>query len=213
MLMPPQQPNQQPALPNSNPEFNFIFNGEQQPKRHFSLPGGNNFFKLSLLIVGAGAVVGVLIIMASSFLGPKINTKQVTDVIARGEEISRVSNEVTQKSRDLNTSNIAATTSVSMDSEGRQLLSYLGKNKKKVNKKDLTLYFNKNTDAEIIAADQNNHLSEYYYSYLKKNLTDYESAIKTAYDTTNGPALKSTLNEFSISTTTILKAQQLATSQ
>jgi uncharacterized protein YpmB len=212
VLMPPQQ-NQPPALPNANPEYNFIFNGQQQSKKRFSLPGGNNFVKIAFLIVGVGFIVGILIIVASSFFGPKINTKQVTDVIARGVEITRVSDEVTQKSRDLNTANLASTTSATLSSEDNQLLSYLNKNKKKVNKKDLSLYVSKNTVAEIVSADQNNRLSEYYNSYLKKNLTDYLTAIKTAYDSTNGPTLKADLLQFSNSTKTILSTQQLATTQ
>jgi LysM repeat protein len=53
-------------------------------------------------------------------------------------------------------------------------------------------------------------LSEYYYAYLKKNLTDYQTALKTAYDAASGPTLKNIAQEYSISTQTILKTQQLA---
>jgi hypothetical protein len=212
--MSPQQPQDQSTAPapvgNSDPNYNFIFNNQQHAKKHFSLPGGSNPFKIAALVAIAGAVLGVLIIILSNIFGPKINTKQITDVAAHGQEISRVSILVSQKSRDLNTANLAATTSTVITSQQQQLFNYLKKNKKNVAVKDVGIYLNKKTDADIQSAEQNNRLSEYYYSYLKKNLTDYQSAVKTAYDTASGPNLRSNLQEFYLSTKTILSAQQLA---
>jgi hypothetical protein len=211
--MPPAQ-SQPPTIQSPNQDYNFIFS-DQKPKKGFNLrlPGGNSLTKLAVLIVGGGAILGILIIVASSFFGPKINTKELTDVIARAQEISRVSDTVVQQSHDLNTTNLASTTSAALTSQEQQLLDYLKKNGKKVTPKDAALYKSSKTDGEVTSADQNNRLSEYYYSYLKKNLTDYEAAIKTAYNTAGGPVLKSDLNGFSISTTTLLSAKQLATAQ
>jgi hypothetical protein len=208
------QPQNQATAPapagNSDPNYNFIFNNEQSKKR-FHLPGRNNLTKLAILVVAGGAVLGILIIALSIFFGPKINTKELTDVIARSEEISRVSDMIVHKSRDLNTANLATTTSTALTSNESQINAYLKKNHKIVNVKDAKIYLNKNTDSEVQSADQNNHLSEYYYSYLKKSLTDYQTALKTAYDTASGPALKSMVQDYSLSTKTILNAGQLAT--
>jgi hypothetical protein len=212
VLMPPQQPQTPANTPsgNSNPDYNFIFNGQQQPKKLFRLPGSNNTAKLAALIVGGAVILGILIIILSSLLGPKINTKEITEAIGQGVEISRVSNTVIEKSHDLNTSNLASTTSAALTSEEVQLNDYLNKNKKHVGVKAISLYKNSKTDAELDAADQSNHLSEYYYSYLKKNLTDYQTALKTASETASGPNLKNMTQGYILSTQTILKTQQLA---
>jgi hypothetical protein len=206
--MQPQSPS--PNLPSPNPDYNFIFDSQQKKRSWFKLPGGNNLGKLTLLIIGVGAVVGIGIVVLSSILGPKINTKEVVDVIARGEEIVRVSNNVAQKSRDLNTANLASTTSTAVTSQDGQLISYLAKNKKKVSPKEIAIYTNTATDTAVVSADQNNNLSEYYDSYLKKSLTTYQSSIKTAFDTSNGPNLRAILQNFSNSNQILLSTQQLA---
>jgi hypothetical protein len=207
--MPPKQ-NQQPTLPNSNPDYNFIFNN-QKPQRRFSLKfSGNSLGKLALLIIGGCIVLGIVIIVLSSLFGPKINTKQIVDIMARDEEIRRVSTIVVQKTTDLNTANLASTTSAALTSDESRLNDYLNNNKVKAPPKELVVYINKNTDGEIDSAEQNNRLSEYYNSYLKKVLTDYQTAIKTAYDGTNGTKIRSELQEISDSTKTILSAPQLA---
>jgi hypothetical protein len=210
VLMQPQDQQQNPTpVGNANPDFNFIFN-DQKPKRRFALPSMGSPIKVALLIVGGGAVLGILIIVLSGLVRPKINTKEITNVAAKAEEISRVSTAVTDLSRDPNTANLASTTSLTLNSQETELTNYLKKNKKKIKTKDLAIYLNKTTDTEVETANQNNRLSEYYYSYLKKNLTDYQAAVKTAYDTASGPNLRTSLNEFSLSTQTILKSQQLA---
>jgi hypothetical protein len=127
--MQPQQ--EQPSnLPNPNPDYNFIFNDQKSKRRFgFKIPGGNNVTKLVFFIIAGALVLGVLIIVLSNIFSPKLNTKQVTDVVARGEEISRVSDVVRQKSRDLNTGNLASTTSTVLTSQEVQLVDYLKKNK------------------------------------------------------------------------------------
>jgi hypothetical protein len=211
VLMQPEAQQQTPApAGNTNPDFNFIFNGDQKPRRHFNLPGASSPIKLALIIIGGGAVIGILIIILSGILSPKVNTKEILDVAAQAQEISRVSAAVSDKSRDLNTANLASTTSTTLNSQEAELISYLKRNKKKANPKNLAIYLSKQTDSEAETANQNNRLSEYYYSYLKKNLVQYEASIKTAYDTASGANLRSTLQDYSKSTKVILSAQQLA---
>lgn len=216
--MPPQQP-QNPQVPpaptptSPSPEYDFIYSN-QQPKRRFGfgLPGGNNLTKLTLLIVGAGAVIGILIIILSSVLGPKdVNTKQVTDIMARAQEISRVSTLVGQQTGlDSDAKNLAATTTASMDSEEMQLKAYLSNAHKKVGSKDLLLHMDKTVDTQIQAAIQTNSLSTAYSVYLKKQLTDYQSALKTAYDGTTSTKLRPLLQDAYDSTQVILSSPQVA---
>jgi hypothetical protein len=212
VLMQPEAQQQTPApVGNTNPDFNFIFNGDQKPRRHFNLPGVSSPIKLALLIIVGGAVIGIFIIILSGILSPKVNTKEILDVAAQAQEISRVSASVTDKSRDLNTANLASTTSTTLNSQEVELINYLKRNKKKANPKNLAIYLSKQTDSEIETANQNNRLSEYYYSYLKKTLGQYEASIKSAYNTASGTNLRSSLQDFSKSTQVILSTQQLAT--
>jgi hypothetical protein len=211
VLMPPEAQQQTPApAGNTNPDFNFIFNGDQKPKRRFRLPSTSSPIKLALLIIGGGAIIGILIIVVSNLFSPKINTKEILDVAAQAQEISRVSASVAEKSHDLNTANLASTASTTLNSQEIELIDYLKGNKKKANPKDLSIFLSKQTDSEVETANQNNRLSEYYYSYLKKNLGQYEASIKTAYNTASGANLRNSLQDFSKSTQVILSTMQLA---
>jgi hypothetical protein len=219
MLMPPQQPQNQPTLNSGphgelDPNYGFIFNGQQKPRRRFSLgrlPGGSNIAKLAVLFVAGGAILGIIIIVLSSTLfSTKINTKELDDVIARAQEISRVSDLVAQNTRDVNTLNLASTTSTSLTSQQEELLTYLHKFHKKISAKDLGLYLDKTTDTQVQTAASTNTLTTAYYNYLKKHLADYNNSVKTAYNT-SGPAAKTILQNTSSSNQVLLNSQQLAT--
>jgi hypothetical protein len=156
----------------------------------------------------------VLFLMSKKNLRDKgVDKKQVVDITARAQEIIRVSDEVIKNAHDVNTANLASTTSSTLSSDETQLTALLKKNKIKVASKELSIYTNKNTDTEIQSAIQNNRLSEYYYSYLKKNLTAYQAAIKTSFETTSSVSLKNVLSSSYASTKIILTSQQLATTQ
>jgi hypothetical protein len=216
--MQPQQPQGAPTLNSGphgelDPNYGFIFNGQQKPGKRFSLgrlPGGNSFAKFAILIVAGGAILGIIIVTLSSLFGPKINIKEIDNVIARAQEISRVSDLVVINSRDVNTQNLASTTSASLMSQQQQLLKYIHKFHKKISAKDLSLYLDKTTDTQVQSAASTNTLTTAYYNYLKKNLTDYSGSIKTAYDT-GGPAAKIILQNAYSSNKVILGSYQLAT--
>lgn len=158
--------------------------------------------------------MGVLIIILSSVFGSNgVNTKQVNDIVARAQEITRVSTLVSQQSRDGAVLNLAATTSTALTSDEKQLIDYLSKYaNKKINAKDLNLYLNRKTDAQIQAASSTNTLSTAYYGYLKNQLTGYQNAVRTAATddpATIRPLLQTALNNAQ----TILSAQEIATAQ
>jgi type II secretory pathway pseudopilin PulG len=216
MLMPPQQPQNQPApVSNSDPTYGFITDPAQKPKRRFSfsLPGGNNLTKLTLLIVAAGAIVGILIVIASSVFGSSgVNKKELVDAVAQAQEITRVSDLVSQQSRDPVTLGLASTTSTSLTSQRAELLAYLKKAKEKVSPKDVAIYLNKKNDTDLQTAAQNNRLSDAYYTYLKNELGKYQTALKTAHKD-NPKGAKTILNNAYNSTQTILSTQQITTAQ
>lgn len=202
-----------PAPSSPAPQYDFIYNNQQPKKRfNFKLSGGNNLTKLTLLIISAGAVISILIIVLSSVLGPKgVNTSQLTDITARAHEISRVSTLVGQQTGlDPDTKNLTATTSGSMDSEELQLRTYLAGAHKKISTKDLARRLDKTTDTQLQTAVQTNSLNTTYIAYLKKQLTDYQTALKTAYAETSSAKLKSILQDAFESTQVILSSPQVA---
>jgi hypothetical protein len=213
MLMPPQPPIKSSPDGGLDPNYGFIFNDQQKPKKRFpfSLPGGSNLTKITLLIVIGAATLGALIIALSSFFGGNgVNTKQINDVIARAQEISRVSDLVNQQSRDVATLNLASTVSASLTSDQVKLISYLNKTAhKKITTKDLNLYLNKKTDAQIQIANSTNSLSSAYYSYLKDQLAAYENSAKAASQD-NPSSAQPLLQTAFDNAKTILSTQQIA---
>jgi hypothetical protein len=216
--MPPQQQNQPTMTPgpggNLDPNYGFIFNGQKQPKKRLNfnlLPSGNNLTKITMLIVGVGAVLGILIIILSSVFGSKgVDTNQLVGIAARAREINRVSDLVLQQSNDTNTDNLAATTANSLSSEQAGIFAYLNGLHIKVNIKELGVYQDKNTDTELQTAAQNNSLSSYYNSYLKKQLTTYQNELKTTFDATKSSKLQAILKDAYSSTNVVLTSQQVA---
>jgi hypothetical protein len=209
--MQPEQAQDQPPIEsgpdgNLDPNYNFIFNGQKQSKKKFrlGLPGSNNLTKITLLIVGASAILGILLIIFSSFFGSKgVNTEEVVDIVARGQEISRVSDLVALQSKDLATINLASTTSTTLNSDKKQLVNYLGiKAHKSINLADLNTYKDLKVDDQLQATNQTGGLSNYYYSYLKKYLTQYQSSLKLA-GTDNPQSIKPILQQ-SLDSSTIL---------
>jgi len=219
VLMPPEQQQPQPTLPSGpggslDPDYKFIFEDKKKPRFHFrlGLPKNNNFAKTVALVVGGGIVLIILIIAASSFFGARgVNSKQLVDIMARAQEISRVSNLVSQQQQnvDPNTLNLAATTSSALSSEQTQLLAYLHKARARVSTKALNFYLNKNTDTQLQTATESNNFSTTYYAYLKTNLGEYQNALKTIIPG-SPPMAQAILNDALTSTQTLLAAPQLA---
>jgi hypothetical protein len=217
MLMPPDQNQDSPPTTlgtdkNLDPNYKFIFNGDQQPKQRFRLPGGGSLTKLTILIVAAAAIVGVLIIILSSFFGSKgVNTKEVVDLIARAQEITRVSNLVAKQSKDSSVINLATTSTTTLNSDQAQLVNYIHKKThKKINTKDINAYKDSKIDNELQIANQTNSLSSYYYSYLKKHLTEYRGAIQlTGND--NPASIRPILQQALASSSNLLSDPQLST--
>jgi peroxiredoxin family protein len=214
------QPQDEPPInlgtdKNLDPNYKFIFNGQQKPSGRFPfrLPGSNNLAKITALVVAGAMFLGLLIVVFSSFFGSKgVNTNQVVDLIARGQEISRVSDLVVQQSKDTDTINLATTTSATISSDQVQLVDYIHKKvHKKIKNKDIDALKDSKTDEQMQAANQTNSLSSYYYGYLKKHLEDYQAAIRlTAAD--NPPSLSPVLNQSLKSASTILTDPQVIAS-
>jgi hypothetical protein len=216
MLMPPQNPqNQTPApSPSPAPQYDFIFGGGQEPKKGSGLPKVSGPRMRPALLVLFG-VVGLIfiIILYSVFFGSKVsNTDELVKIMARAQEITRVSEFVDQQSKDSDTQGLALTTINTLKSDQTQLTAYLKTQKTKVSTKALAVYQDKNTDSKLLSASQTNTLSSFYFAYLKEQLAKYQDVLKTAFDHTPAKA-EPILQDAYESAQTILTSSRISTTQ
>lgn len=205
---------QETTEPASGPQYDFILkNGENRPKKlGLKLPFSN---LPKPILIGLAAVFGFfLIIILLSLLGGRGSgtSDKYLRVMARAQEIARVSDLVSAKSASSDTKSLAITVSTSLNSEQNQLGAYLKSAHLKYSSKSLAIYLNKNTDASLNAAAQNNSLDQTYFGYLKTQLSAYQSSIRTAYQSA-GQAAKPILYSFLASVQTIMASPQLAAGQ
>lgn len=203
--MPP--PNTQVPAPAPG-QFEFMLKDQPKPPGRLA-----NFLawmprpaKITLLAV---IVLFMLVIFYSLFFGGKTtNSEQLTAIMARAQEIARVSLLSQQQSTNANTKDLATTVEISLSSQEKQLQTYLLEQKVKVDTKKLAARLNKDTDKQLATALQNNSYDQTYFSYLKTNLTSYQDALNTAYKD-GGKNAQTILNSAYQSTQTLLTAPQL----
>ncbi|MBI2589232.1 hypothetical protein HYW35_03485 [Candidatus Saccharibacteria bacterium] len=196
--------NTQPASPAPG-QFDFILKDSPKPPRHFPWSG---LPKPAVLIAGVSLVLIIGILLFSLLFGKRVsNSAQLIDIMARAQEISRVSTLARQQATADDTKALALTTGDSLSSEKQEIAKYLKAHKIKTDPKKLNARHNKSTDDELQAASQNNNYDKTYLNYLKTNLADYSSALNNAY--ASAPKdLGVTLKEAYSSTQQILSAPQ-----
>lgn len=186
-------------------QFDFILKDSPKPPRQYpwsSLP------KPLVLIAGISLLLIIGITIFSLLFGNRVsNGGQLIDIMARAQEISRVSTLAQQQASANDTKALALTTGDSLSSEQQEIAKYLKAHKIKADPKKLNARHNKSTDDELQAASQSNNYDQTYLSYLKTNLAEYSSALNNAY---NGAPedLQVTLKEAYSSTQQILLAPQ-----
>ena len=192
-----------------NPNYDFILKDKPQPKKSLKIPSFGLPKKAAGILLGALALFLVIILVAAIFRGGG-NATSVVGVLGRGQEILRVTKLVeplAQSSGD--TLSLASTTEAAFASQQVAISNYLAKAGVKSDAKSLALYQNKNTDAQLQAAAQNNNLDSAYATYLKKSLADYRAALQAAAKGAS-PTRIQILNDAFGSTQTLLSAPQVA---
>lgn len=203
----------QVTIPQSDPasapeKFDFMM--KEPPKPPGRLSGAIAWMpkpaKIALAVVG---ILFVLVVFYSIFFGGKTtNTDQLIGVMARAQEISRVSALVQQQAKATNTKDLATMAEIILSSQKQELKSYLSDRKVKADPKKLASRLDKNTDSSLEKALQNNSYDQTYLSYLKVNLGDYQNSLDTAYKGSS-KNLQPILSEQYQSIKTLLSAPQL----
>lgn len=166
--------------PGSQPNYDFL-NAEPPTKSRFSLPA--SFDHLSGISILTILALLVIIFMIVLFGGSGSAYKNEVDIIARGQEIIRVSALATQGAQDQDLKNLVATVNTNLSSQKYQLVAYLSTHGKKVDLSKEVLYKNSSTDTQLNSATQAGNLDQFYKSYVKTNLGAYQTALQQAYKT------------------------------
>lgn len=183
---------------------------KDQPKPPGRLGGMFTWMpKPAKIILLAVAILLVFIIVYLVLFGGKTtNSDQLISIMARAQEISRVSLLVQQQAKTADTKDLASTTETVLNSQSKELGSFLSKARVKVDPKRLVARLDKTTDTALEKALQNNSHDQTYYSYLKTNLGTYQSELQGAYASA-GQQLQPILSSDFESIQTILTAPQL----
>jgi hypothetical protein len=203
-------PPSQPQYPQQSP-YDFIVNsGQPQPKRPFSLPNGGSKRQRILLIAGGGFTLLVLIIMMFSMLsgGSKEQNERLLSIAQQQTEIVRVTNLARDKARTSAAQSLAATTSITMQSSQSDVTGLLKKAGVKTDVKVLALKNDPKTDAALEAAAQNNRYDEVFTELLAREIKEYQTSVKEAYDGTSSKTQKAVLETAFINASTLLGEQK-----
>lgn len=207
MLMQPNQPPSRPSPPTPPDQYGFILNNEPKPKVRFNLPLPK-LPKPVIFILGGSLVILVILVLAAAIFGGRSGSPQpLVDLMARSQEIVRVSEIAGPEVLDSGTKALAATTKSSLASEQAELSAYLSASGSPIEAANLTAYLDEAVDADFAAAAKNSELDEAYVNYLKENLTSYSNALQSAYQTAPAGA-KPALEGAYESVQTILSAPQ-----
>jgi hypothetical protein len=185
--MPPQSPPNPGSTvgptpqPQPTSQYDFIMQASDQPPQP-PAPKGGLLKKRILAIVGGLVIVSIIAIAASTIFGGKdSSTTELADIMARQQEIARISETALKTTKDQNTKNLAATVKASLTSQQKELNDYLKKIDVKFEPAQLSSHKSSATDQLLSSAAQNGQFESEYITYLNKQLTEYKSAIKTTY--------------------------------
>jgi hypothetical protein len=209
--MNPTQP-QQPMPPAAPPpsQFDFIMNSGT-PVREKGTPGGkNNGQQKRILIVLAG--VAVLIVLAIAFKTitsskGKGDIQTLTTIAAEQTELIRVSDLGISQAKFISNRNVAATVSVSLQTNKRATLRLLANSDQKVLNSRLGSKKNTKVDVALADAITTNSVDDTFHGLLLASLVSYRNSLKNAYATATVPKEKQVLGDAYNGVNLILNSQ------
>ncbi len=179
---------------------------QQQPQNHSgrlsSLGTPAKIFIAALLVLIVVIVSAMLLNRGGG------NSQQVVDLMAQSQEIVRVSQLQEQQLQDSNTKGLAATAVTAMRSQQAEFGDILKRSNVKYGEIELAFRTNKDTDARLQTAAQNNNLDDTYTDYLKSSLSTYQSSLEQAFQATQSVSLRQALQSAYESITILLNSPQ-----
>lgn len=192
---PPAPPPYNPQQIEKNP-YDFLMD-KPEPKKGLlpTFSGGN--FKKRILIIAVGGLITlmlVVIIYGLAFGGAPSNKEELISIAQQQNEIIRVASIGDQKAREAQAKSLGLTTKLTLITDQQPLLSTLKSQKVRISSRQLSASKNPKTDDALTQADQANQFDDVYIHTLQDELTNYQKALKKAYDNpATGQKLRSTL--------------------
>lgn len=176
-------------------QYDFILNPDSgQPQKKSLLP--QKLGKKQLMLLGGGVLIilMLLIIVLSMVLGGgPDNKQQLLGVVARQNELIRVSDIALKDARGTDARNLAMTTKLSLLSDQASLTAALKAQKVKIGGRELKAAEDPKTDQLLTTAAQNNRFDEAYLDFIQGELVEYQKSLAEAYQTTTSKNLKETM--------------------
>ncbi len=194
--------------PQENP-YNFIMQSPQRPKR--SLLGGSMksriFIVLGMvvLLVIIGSIVSAILASAG-----QTTARNLKDVIAKQQELIRVSDMGAKDGLSVDTRNFAKTVNLTLQTDQAHVVDMLSRNGGELTAPEQNAAKDSRTDSALEAARANNQYDTVLTDTLARLLQAYLTALKTAHDATDGPNTKEILSASYANASTLLAPSQTA---
>lgn len=200
-----------PQPVNQNP-YDFIMSSGQPPQKGRSpiKAGGGQLQRIIFVVAGALFLI-IIVIVAFSVLsgGGKASVTSLKSLAADQTELIRVADLGVTKAKSTNARQLAATTSLSLKTMHQRTVKLLSQKGEEITPQEKNSKKDTKTDTALTAAEQNNRYDETLITYLTNALTNYQTALKTAYDTSSEANDRAVLSD-SFSGTTLILENQLA---
>lgn len=193
IIRPTQTPEPGPAPEPSTPPpvvtddsgsaYDFILNPQKPAKKPF----GDGLFKDPFIAKVVFLVGGTLVVILATwfavtlFFGNKTDIESLVAIAQRGQEIVRVSN-LGDDANSQDIRNAAINTEVSIKSQQNSLIAYLSTQDRKIKANELSLKKDATTEPKLKKAKEAGTFDATYTTIMRAQLTDYASALKSAYN-------------------------------
>lgn len=179
-------PQQTPQPPPPGSEYDFFMNPGQAPKPSMTNRfGGNSMLTRLIVVVGGLFILIILFVIVSNLLNGSSNKPNLIVVVQDQTELMRVALEVNQigaTQSSQSTQNFAQSVALSMGSEQQDLLTFMAAHGGKPSAKQIAESKNLQTDAALNSAVEASNFDSTFRGIMKTQLTNYQKALKTAYD-------------------------------
>jgi hypothetical protein len=172
-----------PFQPQRHNPYDFI-NNPQAPSKKSLLPGGNSRMA-RLIVVGAGAVILIIVASIVNMLlnRPAANLrKDFVSALSQQSELIRISEIGMKDSEGDKAKDIAITTNLVLTSDYNTLLALAKSSKVNVTKEDLVRSKNTKTDDELAQAKQIGQFDQVFIETIQTQLIAYQGTLKSVFD-------------------------------
>jgi len=205
VVVQPQQPAGNAPTGPGGPDYGFIMEPPKTPRQPLKLPGlggGSSSMPVRIAVVLGGLLVLIIIFaIAKSLFSGGGNTQTLTTVAQQQQSMIHIltngagSDGQQQAALSTGDQNFAATAKLTLTSSQQQLIQYMANNGKKVKIKTLALKISPTIDQQLTAAANNSTYDSTFKQVMQSQLSDYQKALRAAYQQTPGPKGRALLND------------------